>query len=361
MDHPVAFRADLLRWYGESAADLPWRRARDAYRVWLSEIMLQQTQVTTVVPYFERFIAALPTVRDVAAAPLDQVLKLWEGLGYYSRARNLHRAAQMVVTDYGGEFPTTAGVLQRLPGIGRYTAHAIASICHDEAVAVLDGNVMRVLARLHDLPDDITRTQTQHQLWSWATALLPPDAPGDHNQAMMELGRMICRPRQPMCLICPVQRHCAAFAAGTQTQRPVKAARAQTPHYDVTAGVIRNASGLILIAQRPADGLLGGLWEFPGGKLEAGETLEACLKRELREELAIEVDVLEPITTVRHAFTHFRITLHAFDCRHRGGEPQALGCAAWQWVTLDELSRFAFGRADQRVIEHLNQRAKSGS
>lgn len=356
MEHLTAFRADLLTWFRDAAADLPWRRVRDPYFVWLSEIMLQQTQVATVIPYFERFIAALPTVRHLADAPLDQVLKLWEGLGYYSRARNLHRAAQQIVRDDGGQFPDSAHRFQQLPGIGRYTANAIASICFGEPVAVLDGNVMRVLSRLYDFSEDVTRTAARAELWDRASALIHTDSPGAHNEAMMELGRTICRPRQPLCLICPVRRHCAAFAAGTQAQRPMKAARAATPHYDVTAGVIRNAAGQVLIAQRPAHGLLGGLWEFPGGKVEPGETLEHCLKRELREELAIEVEVLAPITVVRHAFTHFKITLHAFDCLHTSGTPQALGCADWQWTTLDELHRFAFGRADQRVIERLKQR-----
>ncbi len=350
------FVPDLLEWYDHAAADLPWRRTRDPYRVWLSEIMLQQTQVATVIPYFERFLADFPTVQALAAAPLDRVLKRWEGLGYYSRARNLHRAAQRIAAN--GGFPANAAGLQELPGIGRYTANAIASIAFGEPVAVLDGNVMRVLSRLYDIADDIGATSTRTRLWTLAESLVPPSRPGDYNQAMMELGRTICKPRQPICSACPLTEHCLAFQRGTQSKRPVKTPKARTPHYDVAAGVIYDDAGQLLIAQRPADGLLGGLWEFPGGKQEPGETLPECLARELMEELAIRVEVGDLLVKVKHGFTHFRITLHAFRCRYLDGPPQAIGCADWRWVGLDELDQFAFGAADRQIIAEL--RAQPG-
>src|SRR5258708_9410248 len=232
------FSNALLAWYDGAAADLPWRRTHDPYHVWLSEIMLQQTQVRTVISYFERFINAFPTVTALAAAPLDQVLKRWEGLGYYSRARNLHRAAQRIVADHGGEFPSTAATLQTLPGIGRYTAGAIASIAFNEKVAVLDGNVMRVLTRLYDIADDIYVSATQRRLWTLAELMGPAGRPGDYNQAIMELGRTVCRPQNPACMMCPVSTHCLACQHGTQNQRPVKAPKQPTPHYDVAAVVI---------------------------------------------------------------------------------------------------------------------------
>jgi A/G-specific adenine glycosylase len=350
--------AAILVWYDNAAADLPWRRTHDPYHIWLSEIMLQQTQVTAVIPYFERFLNAFPTVAALAAAPLDSVLKLWEGLGYYSRARNLHRAAQCIVDEYNAEFPTTAVTLQKLPGIGRYTAGAIASIAFNERVAVLDGNVMRVLTRLYDIADDISLTATQHHLWSLAESLVPADRPGDYNQAVMELGRTICKPQNPLCLVCPVSQHCLAFQHGAQRQRPVRAPKQQTPHYNVAAGVIWNDADQVLIAHRPAKGLLGGLWEFPGGKQESGESLTECLVRELREELAIRVEVGDLLAVVKHAFTHFRITLHAFECRYLDGPPQALQCADWRWVSLDDLDQFAFGRTDRRVIDVLRSPIK---
>jgi A/G-specific adenine glycosylase len=347
---------DLLAWYEQHAANLPWRENHDPYRVWLSEIMLQQTQVETVKPYFARFLDAFPSVGALANAPLSDVLKLWEGLGYYSRARNLHQAAQAVVRDFGGQFPQTAEQLLNLPGIGRYTAGAIASIAFGEVVPVLDGNVIRVFARLTDLEDDVTQPAVKARLWELAEKWLPNERPGDYNQALMELGRTVCKPRNPLCKECPIHAHCLAFAHGTQALRPVKKSKAPTPHYDVAAGIIWNDIGEVLIAQRPLDGLLGGLWEFPGGKLEAGETLPECLKRELREELAIEVEVGELFTVVQHAFTHFKITLHAFTCKYESGEPQAIGVRDWAWVRPDELSRYSFGKADRQVIVALDER-----
>ena len=350
------FHADLLAWFDRHAADLPWRATRDPYRVWLSEVMLQQTQVETVKPYYARFLAAYPTVQALAAAPLADVLKLWEGLGYYSRARNLHRAAQAIVQEHGGRFPEAAAALEKLPGIGRYTAGAVASIAFGQSAPVVDGNVIRVLARLLDLAEDVTQASVKARLWQTAGAWLPRERPGDYNQALMELGRMICKPRRPRCAACPVRRHCLAAAHGTQTQRPVKTPRAPVPHYHVTAGLIWDGAGRLLIAQRPPEGLLGGLWEFPGGKQEPGETLPACLRRELREELGIEVEVGELFAVVRHAFTHFRITLHAFTCRHLGGQPQALGVHAWAWAAPAELARYSFGKADREIIRLLDSR-----
>jgi A/G-specific adenine glycosylase len=352
----MALQNDLLAWYDQHAADLPWRENHDPYRVWLSEIMLQQTQVETVKPYFARFLSAYPTIEALAAAPLSDVLKLWEGLGYYSRARNLHQAARAVVSDFGGRFPKTVEGLQQLQGIGRYTAGAIASIAYGEAAPVLDGNVIRVFARLIDLADDVTQPAVKERLWKLAEEWLPSQRPGDYNQALMELGRTVCNPRNTLCDECPLQAHCLAFARGTQAQRPVKKAKTATPHYDVTAGIIWNQGGQVLIAQRPLDGLLGGLWEFPGGKLESDETLPECLKRELREEMAIEVEVGELFTVVQHAFTHFKITLHAFTCQYLSGEPQTIGVRDWAWVTPDQLETYGFGKADREVIRALNER-----
>lgn len=346
----------LLAWYDANAVDLPWRvkgGRGEPYRVWLSEIMLQQTQVETVKPYFERFLIRFPTVEALASAPLDDVLKAWEGLGYYSRARQLHRAAQTIAAD---GFPETVEGLMALPGVGRYTAGAIASIAFGARAALVDGNVIRVFSRLLDMADDVTAKPTQDRLWAQAEAWLPETRTGDYNQALMELGRTVCTPRAPQCPNCPLRTLCRAYANGTQTERPVKRAKAPTPHYDVAAGMVWDDAGRVLIAQRPAEGLLGGLWEFPGGKLEADETLPACLRRELREELGIEVEVGELFTVVRHAFTHFRITLHAFTCRLESGEPRPIQAQAVAWAAVDELDAYAFGKADRDVIAELKRR-----
>ena len=355
------FTEQLLSWYHDNRADLPWRRDPNAYHTWLSEIMLQQTRVDTVIPYYHRFVRAFPTIESLAAAPLEDVLKLWEGLGYYSRARNLHRAAQVVVDEYGGSLPADVEGLLKLPGIGSYTAGAIASIAFDVPAPVLDGNVMRLFARLLDMQDDITQPATRSKLWRLAAEWLPTHAPGDYNQALMELGQQVCRPRNPLCARCPIQAHCRAWMAGTQNARPVRSKRTPTPHYDVTAGLIRDERERLLIARRPLNGLLGGLWEFPGGKVEAGEPLIVCLKRELREELAIAVEVGALFAVVDHAFTHFKITLHAFQCRYLGAlaphnEPQAIGVMDWAWVTEAQLSDYSFGKADRMVIAELARR-----
>jgi len=358
---PESLAQRLLHWYDAHAAELPWRGATDPYPIWLSEIMLQQTQIDTVVPYYTRFLKAYPTVHDLAAAPLDAVLKLWEGLGYYSRARNLHRAAQQVVNEHNGHFPNTVEGLLRLPGIGRYTAGAVASIAFGERAPVLDGNVIRVLTRLYAIGDDVLQSATQKRLWALAESLLPEARSGDYNQALMELGQTLCTPKSPDCPACPVRDLCRAYAEGTPAAYPVKAKAAPTPHYDVAAGIIRDDRGRILIAQRPLNGLLGGLWEFPGGKQEANETLPNALKRELREELAIEVEVGELFCQVRHAFTHFKITLHAFDCIYRGPlapykEPQLFDAQAIAWVTPEQFAQYSFGKADRRVIDQLRRR-----
>jgi A/G-specific adenine glycosylase len=357
----AAFVESLLDWYAQNAADLPWRRSDNPYHIWLSEIMLQQTQVTTVIPYYERFLEKFPTVEALASAPQDVLLKQWEGLGYYSRARNLHAAAKQVVDDFDGQLPSTAKALRQLKGIGPYTAGAIASIAFGEPTPVVDGNVIRVFARLFDIEDDVTEASTKTAIWRLAEDLMdavPEGRAGDYNQALMELGREICKPRNPLCDTCPIADPCQAYAQGIQAERPVKKKKAPTPHYDVTCGLIWNESGDLLIAKRPDDALLGGLWEFPGGKQEDGETLPECLRRELREELGIEVEVGPLFMKVKHGYTHFRITLHAFECRFlpEGGPPTCHDCTAFAWVTSDELSGYAFARADRKIIEEIHER-----
>ncbi len=345
-------RSRLLAWYRRHRRDLPWRGETSAYRIWISEVMLQQTQVATVIPYYQRFLERFPTVAVLAAASLPEVLKMWEGLGYYARARNLHRAAIEIEQKYGGRFPETYGELRTLPGFGDYIAGAVAALAFGQPVPAVDGNARRVLARLFAIAEDVTRGPAARRLKETAADLVDPATPADWTQAVMELGATICLPRAPKCLLCPLYAICQARRQGLQEDLPVKVTKKKLPHYDVTAAVIEQ-DGRVLIAQRPLEGMLGGLWEFPGGKKEPGETLAECLRREIREELGLEIEVGPPVTTVKHSYTHFKITLHAFYCRLVKGRPQALGVADWRWVTLAELDRFAFPRTDLKIIAVL--------
>ena len=358
--------ARLVGWHVQHQRLLPWRETRagdrDPYAVWISEIMLQQTRVETVIDYFNRWMERFPSVEALAAADLQAVLKTWEGLGYYARARNLHKAAQQIVAQHGGQLPSDRSALLALPGIGEYTVGAILSIAFNQPEPILDGNVKRVLARLFDIDQPINQPAVLRHLWELARGVVesaPATTAGDCNEALMELGATVCTPQNPRCLICPLLDLCAAARTGNQALRPVMPRRKQTPHYDVAAGVIWAGEPFrskLLIAQRLPDGMLGGLWEFPGGKLEPHDAdLPACLRREIGEELAIEIEVGDLLTTVRHAYTHFRITLHTFHARHVAGKPQTLGCQAWRWVELTELSEFPLPVTDQKIVATLRQ------
>ena len=316
--------------------------------MWVSEIMLQQTRVETAIPYYERWMERFPTVSQLAQASQDEVLQGWEGLGYYSRARNLHRAAQIVCSDYGGQIPRDLQALQRLPGIGRYTAAAIASIAFNLDVATLDGNIRRVLSRFFDVAEPARSPRGEQHLWELAAANLPAGKAGAYNQALMDFGATLCTPRSPDCNHCPVMEGCLAFARGVQELRPVLFPKRQIPHYLVTAAVIRQ-DGYVLIARRPSQGLLGGLWEFPGGKQQEGEDLPACLRREIWEELGVEVAVGEPLGIYRHAYTHFRVTLHAFQCAITRGEPQPIQASDIRWVRPGDLPNYPMGKIDRQI------------
>lgn len=347
------FAPALTAWYHASHRDLPWRNTHDPYAIWLSEIMLQQTQVRTVIDYYHRFLDRYPTIADLAAAPLDDVLKQWEGLGYYARCRNLHKAAQAIVAHHGGRFPETLEAVQALPGIGQSTAGAILTFAFGQKHPLLDGNVKRVLSRIFDVDADIQQTDVIRQLWQYSEALLSEtDDPYSYNQAIMELGATLCTPQNPRCLICPVQTFCQAFQQGAQHERPVKRASKTTPHFDIGIGVIWK-DNKVFIQQRPAEGLLGGLWEFPGGKREPDESIEQTVLREIREELGLTVHLDEPIATVKHAYSHFRITLHAFHCTYLEGEPEPTAAQAWRWAGAEELSAYAFPKANKTVLEKV--------
>ncbi|OJX40864.1 MAG: A/G-specific adenine glycosylase [Chloroflexi bacterium 44-23] len=349
------FSQSLLDWYRNNARQLPWRNHPDPYAVWVSEIMLQQTRVETVIPFYERWMQAFPTLISLAEADQQQVLGLWEGLGYYSRARNMHAAARRMVADFNGQLPTNLKKLQSLPGIGRYTAAAIASMAFGQDEATLDGNIRRVLARVFNLEIPARSPEGERTLWQLAAENMPPGQAGDYNQALMDLASSICLPRSPRCLICPLKTLCQAYALGVQEERPILPARKMTPHYVVTAAIIQQ-DGLVLLAQRPSNGLLGSLWEFPGGKVEMSESLTDCLKREIEEELNCTISVDEPFGVYQHAYTHFRITLHAFLCRITAGEAQPMEAQQIVWVSPRELAQYPMGKVDRQISVRLQDK-----
>jgi A/G-specific adenine glycosylase len=317
--------------------------------------MLQQTRVETVIPYFARWMELFPTLNALAQASQQEVLSAWEGLGYYSRARNLHAAAKIVVEQYGAQLPAEVRELQKLPGIGRYTAGAIASIAFGLDEPALDGNIRRVLARVFDLSEPARSPAGERKLWEHAANHLPTGQAGEYNQALMDLGAMICTPRAPDCLQCPIVEECQAFANGVQEERPVVEKKPAIPHHIVTAAVIQR-NERVLIARRPANGLLGGMWEFPGGKVQPGEDLASCLQREICEELDVQIQVGAPLGVYRHAYTHFRVTLHAFRCKLlNGNEPKPLEASALYWAALDELAGFPMGKLDRQISRNLAQ------
>ena len=347
----------LLDWYHANKRTLPWRGHPSAYAVWVSEIMLQQTRVEAVIPYFERWMRLFPTVQVLASASEQAVLNAWEGLGYYSRARNLHKAAKIVVEEYHGEIPRDLDELRKLPGIGRYTLGAIASIAFGMDVSALDGNIKRVYARIFDVDLPVDSSAGENLLWKLADRHLPKGHAGDYNQALMDLGATICVPKNPRCLVCPVMRLCKARQNGTQNERPVKMPKKDVPHHVNAAAVIMQR-GRVLLAQRPSQGLLGGMWEFPNGRvkndpaaglpkaLKTGYNLRVILKQgqspRKREELGI----------VQHGYSHFHVTVHVFRCELLS-MPEETNL---KWVSLNKLQDYPMGKIDRQIATMISSK-----
>lgn len=349
---------DLLAWFRRHKRRLPWRKTRDPYRIWVSEVMLQQTRVATVVPYYNRFIERFPSLAALAEATDAGLMKAWEGLGYYRRALNLRRTARKVITTHAGRLPTTRAELAELPGFGPYTSASVASIAFGEACAAVDGNVMRVLSRLYLVESDIRQPSVRREFEGLADSLLPARQAGRFNEAMMELGATVCTPRSASCAVCPIGIHCRAYATGRVNELPRRSKKPAIPHYEIAVGVIHKR-GRVLIALRPAEGLLGNLWEFPGGKRKPDETLEQCCAREILEETGLRVRVGERFAVVRHAYSHFRITLSAFHCAYLAGAARPRTSQQIQWVRTAELEGYAFPKANKTLIKALKAEALS--
>ena len=344
----------LLHWYDRNKRDLPWRHTYDPYHVWISEIMLQQTQMERGVQYFLRWIARFPDVTSVADAGEQEIMKLWEGLGYYARARNLHKAAQMMVADFQGALPGNHQHLLTLPGVGPYTAAAIASIAYNHDVPLVDANVERLFARLFDIDSPVKEKAALTRIHALAKEMLPAGQARDYNQALMEFGALVCTPKNPDCASCPLAVHCLAFQRETVQQRPIVAVKQKSVTIEMVTGVLRD-EGKLFIQQRLADDIWGGLWEFPGGRLEEGETPEEALKREYREETEWTIAVGEKITCVVHHYMKYKVILHCFVCHCEQPIPAPVLHAAQSacWVTPSELANFAFPAGHRKCIDSV--------
>lgn len=343
------FSTSLLDWYGQQGRSLPWRDTRDPYRIWLSEIMLQQTTVAAVIDYYQRFLQAFPTLDSLAAATQEDVIHLWAGLGYYSRARNLHRAAQLIATDYAGHFPEDVDSLQQLPGVGRSTAGAIAALAFERRAAILDGNVRRVLCRLCALQQPPRSTASEKQLWWWSEQLTPAKRVHDYTQAIMDLGATVCVPRQPLCEQCPVASICQARQLGLQHELPLKQVKKKVPVRKQIALMV-GKDGYFLVRRRPSEGFLGGLWEFPNIGLAEDENAAQKLNQ-LLQYYAIQA---EPalLGQIKHVYSHFRLELFLYRVEVEGLlVAEGPDC----WYNYDELNGLALHGAHKKALKVLKK------
>jgi A/G-specific adenine glycosylase len=349
------FRRRLLAWYAQHARDLPWRRFRDPYRVWLSEVMLQQTTVAAVKPYFERFLAAFPTVDHLAAASEQQVLRLWEGLGYYRRARGLHAAAKHIVDELAGEFPCDVPGLMALPGIGRYTAGAIVSIAYDKPAPILEANTIRLFARLIGYRDDPTKTAGQKLLWQTAEDLLPRKDVARFNQSLMELGSLVCTPIAPKCDVCPVSAHCTAFALGLQAKIPAQSRKIAFTALREAAVVVRK-NGAVLVRQCGADERWAGLWDFPRFVIESEGPLfiRDELAAKVREQTGVDIDAGNLLTTLKHGVTRYRITLECYEARALRGRVRSTKERPVRWLSVGELTDLPLSVTGRKLAKLLS-------
>jgi len=350
-------RRIVLSWFEANQRPLPWRRTYDPYQVWISEIMGQQTQMDRVVEYFERWMELFPDVAAVASAPEQQILKAWEGLGYYSRARNIHRSAQLLLQNHGGLVPNDPELLHALPGIGTYTAAAILSIAYNVSCPVVDANVERVLARVFDLDKPLKSGAGRKEVQALAADLLPPGQARLFNQALMEFGALVCRAKNPACECCPLAGDCQALRSGTVNQRPVPVPKAKRIDLVMVSGIIVRG-GRLYIQQRRPDDLWGSLWEFPGGHLGEGESPLQSVCRKVQKETAFRVTEARPLLTVRHQYTKYRVVLHGFLCSLSGVEdfplPDLHTAVQSRWVSLTAIHDFPFSAGHRKLLAHLS-------
>jgi len=342
----------LMSWYLKHHRKLPWRETINPYHIWVSEVMLQQTQVKTVIPYYKKFLASFPDIQSLANTDIQLVLKRWEGLGYYARARNLHRAAMIVLNDHNGIIPEKYADFRKLPGVGDYIAAAVLSFAFGCPHPVVDGNVKRVLARLCLISQPTNKPASYPIFKTIAGKLLDMKNPGNFNQAVMELGALICKPKNPNCDTCPLQRFCMASQAGSVEEYPKRIKSKPIPQHHIAVGIVLK-NDKILITRRKIDGLLGGLWEFPGGEVKPYETPEAACIREIKEEVNLEVGIDSFVKRIKHAYTHFKIVMDVFICCFVSGRIHLSGPEDFKWIKISEMDRFPFPKSNHKIFPHL--------
>lgn len=343
----ATFARLLNTWYNKQARALPWRETRDPYKIWISEIMLQQTTVATVIPYYKRWVARFPTVEVLAKANLEDVLKLWQGLGYYQRARNLHKAALMICADFNGQIPRQPDQLKQLPGFGPYTVGAVLSIAFDRRYPIIDANVRRVIMRIL-ARKGLANVSQDKDILVYLDQVMPQRNMRTFNQALMELGALVCRSREPLCSLCPIKSLCKAYQKGVQEIIP-QTKKKVLKDVEVAVGVLKKGRKYF-IQQRPVKGLLAGLWEFPGGKLEKGETPRVALKRELREEIGVEVTSMTHLMNIKHFYTQFRVHLHVFLCE---AKPHPIEDEMHKFINYYEFSRYPLPSGSAKIVEKM--------
>lgn len=341
------FRQNLVKWYQEEQRDLPWRRTKDPYKIWVSEVMLQQTRVDTVIPYYNRFLKKYPTAESLASANEDELLKVWEGLGYYSRARNLQSGVKEVVEKYGGTVPNNRHDLQKLKGVGPYTAGAILSIAYNIPEHAVDGNVMRVLSRVLYIKEDIARPKTRKVFEEAVETLIDPDYPGDFNQALMDLGAMICTPTSPKCLLCPVREYCIAFDKGEEGQLPIKTKKTKVKNERYHVLIVKNEENLFLVEQRPSEGLLANMWQFPMLKNEK----DINWKEQFEKEYDVKISKVleEGFYQLKHVFSHlvWNMECHLIEGASTSNE------GSTQFKSMEEIKEFALPVPMQKIVNIL--------
>ena len=340
----------LIYWYRNNKRPLPFRSTKDPYKIWVSEIMLQQTQMKTAIPFYERWINKLPTIESVASTDIDSLLKLWEGLGYYKRCQNFYQASKIVVEKYKGIVPSNYESFKGLPGVGDYTAGAVLSISFGIPVPAIDGNVKRVMARLYGFKH-LTKYNSAI-INKVISRILKNVNPSDFNQGLMELGALVCTFESPKCFKCPISKNCKAYQSGNPINYPKKKFTRAIPHFNVVTAIIWRGD-TFYIQRRREDKMLGGLWEFPGGKVEKGETLESALLRELKEECDFNGRILKKATSVKHRYSHYSITMHCYYCEEKNDKIVTL--ANSNWIKKNQISQYSFPKANHKIFNFLNK------